>query len=99
MKPICLIVILFSCFLSSSQFFKVVKATSQNWSGGVAGHYGTNYQIVIETKTEKAAPDTVWINGNTFPLNFSITGNRCRRSKDSVTGKITYSISASEAHN
>ncbi len=81
-----------------AQTFKVLKATKQPWSGGVAGHYGADYDIELETSLHTIVPDTMWINDNVYPLSFSTPNNECKRTVDSVTHRIKYSISATEAH-
>jgi len=83
---------------SQAQSFHLVKATCQRWAGGVAGHYGVNYYIELETSSPAIIPDTVWVDGKTYPINFtSKSGNELRKI-DSVTHKITYSIWARESH-
>jgi hypothetical protein len=95
-----LIILNLICFsVCHSQIFTLVKATSQHWSGGVVGHYGTNYEIVLETQSKSAIPDTVWINGAVYPIHISKQNNNCKCTIDTATGKITYDISIGEIHN
>ena len=82
-----------------SQSFKLDKATSQGWAGGVAGHHGVNYYIELETASRKIAPDTVCVNGNVYPINFSPTNGSYVRTIDSITHQIKYVFSISESHN
>jgi hypothetical protein len=75
---------------------KVISATTQSWSGGVAGRSGTNEQFEIEFSGFKSEPipDTMWMGDETIPLiitnksNFSEGNTICIRSKKSVTFKI-----------
>ncbi len=82
----------------SAQSFHLVKATSQRWAGGVAGHFGVNYYIELETSSPAIIPDTVWVDGRTYPINFTSKRGNEIRTVDSVTHKITYSIWARESH-
>ncbi len=48
---------------SWSQTVKLIDATEQDWSGGIAGRSGTNYVFDIELKHCKkdVQPDTIWV--------------------------------------
>lgn len=83
----------------TAQPFKLIKATSQSWAGGVVGHYGTNYFIELESTSKTLIPDTVWIDGQVYALNFSVKDGTAISTVDSVTHKIKYFIRESEAHN
>ena len=83
----------------SAQSFHVLKATSQRWAGGVAGHFGVYYSIELETSSPSISPDTVWINGQVYPVTPVAKNGSMIRSTDSVTHKIKYTISVSESHN
>jgi hypothetical protein len=98
-KVLFLLLLLLSGTGCSAQLFKLIKATRQHWSGGVAGRSGIYYAISIETGLKNAVPDTVWINNIAYPLDFSGKNNAYKRTFDSVAHKITYSISAEEVHN
>jgi len=82
----------------SAQSFSLLKATSQHWSGGVVGHYGVNYFIEIETSSRRITPDTIWIDGFVYPMNFSVNDGRFIRTIDSVTHQIKFRILVSESH-
>src|ERR1039457_6613824 len=82
-----------------AQDFKVTIATSQNWSGGACCRYGTNYVIEVESKSDNITPDTVWINGNYYPLNFSARPYPLNvKSYDSLRHVFIYSIAVGEFH-
>lgn len=81
-----------------AQSLHLVKATCQRWAGGVAGHYGVNYYIELETSSPAIIPDTVWVDGRTYPINYTSKSGSETRTVDSVTHKITYSIWARESH-
>ena len=83
---------------SQAQSFHLVKATCQRWAGGVVGHSGVNYYIELETSSPAIIPDTVWVDGRTYPINFTSKSGNETRTVDSVTHKITYSIWARESH-
>ncbi|HXP50564.1 MAG TPA: hypothetical protein VN922_11450 [Bacteroidia bacterium] len=95
-----IILTLFVGFVSitNAQSIKVITATSQTWSGGVAGHHGINYVIIIECSDTAITPDTVWINGNYFPLSITAkdTANRKVNRKNHT---VTYTIYEWEAYN
>lgn len=84
--------------VSQAQTFRVIKATRQSYAGGVAGNYGTGYNIEIATRSHTAIPDTVWIDGNFYALNFKTKQGNMLQKTDSVTHEITYTISVGESH-
>lgn len=57
--------------ISFAQNIKLISATQQSWSGGVAGISGCRYVFIIEC-TDKAAivPDTVWVGEQPTPVVF-----------------------------
>jgi len=93
---ICILLFLNVC---SAQTIKLVKATRQAWSGGVAGSHGYYYRIEFQTKLKNLTPDTVWINNMVYPADFSGKNGGYIRKVDSVTHEMTYSILIDEAHN
>ena len=61
--------------ISFAQNIKLISATQQSWSGGVAGISGCRYVFIIEC-TDKAAviiPDTVWVGRQPTPLVYKST--------------------------
>ncbi|HTB99247.1 MAG TPA: hypothetical protein VK705_01050 [Ferruginibacter sp.] len=86
------------CFIGKAQSLKVTKSTKQRWAGGVVGNSGINFNLELETDFKNAIPDTVWINGNDYPLDFAAHNGRYERTMDSVTHKIKYTILISESH-
>ncbi len=84
---------------SNDKIFKLINATRQQWSGGVAGRYGINYYIEIQTKLKGISIDTVWISGVPYPTDFSANNPHFKYKFDSASRKITYSISVEETHN
>ena len=64
---------IFSSSLSMAQTLKLVNSTRRDWSGGVAGRHGINYEFTIECPISKRdpIPDTLWIDGKAIPLNIA----------------------------
>jgi hypothetical protein len=62
-----LIIVLIICWFSyaniAAQSLKVIKATKQDWSGGVAGHYGTNYSITLSPASKSIILDSIYVGG------------------------------------
>lgn len=62
------------CLISTAataQHLHLINASSQSWSGGIAGHYGCNYGFDFEfvgSVHDYPVPDTVWVEGEPFPL-------------------------------
>lgn len=83
----------------TAQPFSVITATKQMWNGGVVGHSGINYHLELTTKYKTLCPDTVWVNGKVYPIDFTVKSSDTKRTVDSVTHKITYTISVAESHN
>jgi hypothetical protein len=82
-----------------AQDFKLIKATSQHWSGGACCKHGINYVVQIETKSDKITPDTIWINGNFYPVMFSdksITGTS--KKYDSLKHVFNFIIAVGESY-
>lgn len=89
-----------TCFtlLVNAQKIKLVSATSQSWSGGVAGHHGTNYLIVIKCSDTAAKPDTLYTGGNCYPVNID-KHDTVNRKVDKKTKTVTYTIHAYDSYN
>ena len=96
MRALIFIVFLSITFSSPAQKIKLVSADKQSWSGGMAGHSGTNYSVVIECNDTTLMPDTLWIGAEALPVNvrkLSSSLKKCgRRHK-----KVTYTINAGES--
>lgn len=102
MKPFKIIFLLASVLsggICAAQSFSAITATKQRWAGGVVGNSGVNYHIELETANPRFIPDTVWINGNVYPIDFSIKDGRFIRTFDSVHHWVKYSISVGESYN
>ena len=85
--------------VSFCQNIKLIKATSQNWSGGVCCRFGTNYSIIIQTKNKEIIPDTVWINGYYYSLKFDTVSGYPNDKKVDVIHNITaFTINVGETH-
>jgi len=102
MKKRCtLIIVTISLLLliqrGNAQEFNIVKATRQNWAGGVVGRSGTTYIIVLETKSDKMIPDTIWINGNVYPVKYTPNGEY-NKTMDTATHMVKFSFLMSETH-
>jgi hypothetical protein len=69
MKKIIVAILISACSVghTAAQKLKVLSATRQSWSGGVAGHHGVNFGFEIETK-EKVVFDSLYINHSGYKL-------------------------------
>lgn len=84
---------------SNAQDINLIKATSQKWAGGVCCRYGTYFKFIMQTKMDNITPDTVWVNGNFYPLKYSDDGQYGNTKKfDSLTHLTTYTIAVGETH-
>jgi len=90
-----LILAISSIGITNAQKIVVVNATRQDWSGGVAGHYGANYRISVKMDTSFIKLDSLYFNGQACKLFVNRPG------EDNVAYNNTshsYIISASESH-
>jgi hypothetical protein len=71
--------------ISIAQTMKLVSATDQGWSGGIAGLSGDNFKFVISCACagQPIIPDTLWAGDEPIPLS---TGD----SLDAGNVRITY---------
>lgn len=54
-----------------AQKITTVDATRQDWSGGIAGYYGTNFHFTLETftiKNDTLLIDSIWIQNKVYAL-------------------------------
>ena len=60
----------------SAQHIKLVAATDQQWSGGIAGRTGNNYnfRLQINNLRSELMPDTIWIGNEAIALHQETTG-------------------------
>jgi len=88
-----IITYVFVCFVlaSQAQNVTVTKATSQSWSGGMAGHHGTNYSITLTTNDTNVRLDTAWIDGNFYPIHID-KNDTIARKVDRKHNMTTYTI-------
>lgn len=58
-----------------AQNIKLISATQQSWSGGIAGHSGCRYVFTIECDSTMPViiPDTVWVGRQPTPLVYKST--------------------------
>ena len=93
-----IITYLFAClaFASQAQSITITKATSQSWSGGLAGHHGTNYWISLNSSDTAIRPDTVWIGGDFYPVHID-KHDTISRKIDRKHNMVTYNISESDS--
>jgi hypothetical protein len=106
MRPHLLIILFLSLFVqakSYAQNVKLVNATQQSWSGGIAGRHGDNYTFVIEFSkySKEPVPDTLWIGQQPIALQVSDSGVTPRTNTVTISGKhsIRYEISAGTSAN
>ncbi len=98
--------LMFSFFAANvnAQKIKILSSTLQRWSGGVAGHSGSNYSFEIEFSGyhTEPVPDTIWLDRQPRPLlvanaaDLSTANTRRKRKKNAVAYTITESTSKSE---
>jgi hypothetical protein len=94
-----IIVTILVCFalVANAQQVKVITATSQSWSGGVAGHHGTNYAFKIQFADTNITPDTAWIGGKYFPLRID-KKDTAVRNVDRRHNTVTYTFTAADSY-
>ena len=87
-----------SVICATGQTVRIVNSSSQKWSGGIAGHSGTNYYFEVEFSGFRGEPlpETLWLGKE--PVAQSIidsadgqSGNTIRAHK---RGVLLYKISA-----
>ena len=76
-----------------AQTVTIMNASRQDWSGGIAGHYGTNYSITLKLSPENIQLDSVYISNFCIKISNVYGGNVL---KDTV--HHTYTIIAQESH-
>lgn len=94
-----IIITAFVCFAlaANAQQVKVITATSQSWSGGMAGHHGTNYVFRIQFADTNLMPDTAWIGGKYYPLYFEKRDTTVRK-VDRKHNTVTYIFGAADSY-
>jgi len=94
-----IIIYLFICLAlaSQAQNVTVTKATSQSWSGGMAGHHGTNYYITLKSTDTAIRLDTAWIGGDFYPI-YIDKDDTIARKIDRKHNTVTYTISECESY-
>jgi len=99
MKTLILSFALLLSITASSQKIDVITANEQSWSGGVAGHHGTDYLVVIQCTDTNVIPDTLWIGGPIYSKIEIQRGDSTIRKYDKKTHAYTYTLHASESYN
>lgn len=53
-----------------SQTVKLINSTRLDWSGGIAGRYGSNFTFSLEFSNYRSEPlpDTIWIGQSPIPI-------------------------------
>ncbi len=83
---------------ANCQNVTLLKATSQHWAGGVAGHHGNNYLISIESSDTTIAPDTIWIGQDFYKIRY-VPGDTVTRKINKSIKTVTYNLYAGESYN
>lgn len=84
---------------SSAQKIDLLTATQQSWAGGLAGHHGTTYTVVIQCTDTTVVPDTLWI-GETIYSKIDIKPkDSAIRKYDKKMRAYTYTLNAYESYN
>jgi len=96
MRKLLTVLIMLTCSVgySFAQKVRVIKATSQGWSGGVAGSYGTNYSIEIKSDS-RITIDSIYVNRQGIEMEDNANGPGTVVF-DSLNH--TYTINAIESH-
>lgn len=84
-----------------AQKIKVVSATRQDWSGGIAGRRGSNYVFVIEMSGYKKqpVPDSLWFDERVVGLRTDAKGGGNGHIKRTVLkNSIQFEIRAGVSH-
>ncbi len=72
-RPLIIFVLLLLSFHCPilAQTIKLISATDQGWSGGVAGRHGNNYNFVINCSNlkQEIVPEAIWIGREMIQLN------------------------------
>jgi hypothetical protein len=82
----------------SAQNVKLLRADEQSWSGGVAGHHGSNYYVTLQFNDTAIVPDTMWFSGTFSPLHISKVDTLVRK-YDKKNNMVTYKLYAGESYN
>ncbi len=85
-----------------AQYVKLVESSEMNWSGGVAGRRGTNYNFTVDfiQFKKEPVPDTIWIKNTPFSfLQVGSTPQGTANIKKTIGKKsVQYSISVAISH-
>lgn len=82
-----------------AQKAKTIEATQQDWSGGIAGRRGSNYDFTVQIPGTKATmiPDTIWIGADAIALDKKEKGGynnySIRKTKNTTTIDISARVS------
>lgn len=98
MKTILAATLLCFTLTISAQKTKLISATSQEWSGGVAVHHGINYYVSLEIPDTTTIPDTLWVGGNFYPIHFDKQDTIFHKI-DRKHHSVKYLLTAGEAWN
>ena len=89
--------------VAKAQSIKTLEATRQNWSGGIAGRYGTNYTFKIEFSdfVGKTVLDTIWVDNLPFAIfvfdsSSTYWNTKCTKKKKSIFYEISIGTSHDE---
>jgi hypothetical protein len=96
------LIVSFALLLSitaSAQKIDLVSATQRSWSGGLAGHHGTNYCVVIQCPDTTAVPDTLWIGPTIYSKIAIYPGDSTVRKYNKKMHVYTYTLFAYESYN
>jgi hypothetical protein len=57
--------------LANAQKVKLITSSGTNWSGGIAGRYGTGYNFTVEFShyaKDEPMPDIIWLENKPVPI-------------------------------
>jgi hypothetical protein len=96
------LIVSFALLLSitaTAQKIDIITANQQSWSGGVAGHHGTNYCVVIQCTDTTAVPDTLWVGPTIYSKIEIHPGDSAVRKYNKKLHAYTYTLLAYESYN
>jgi len=99
MKTLILSFALLLSIAVTAQKIDLVSATQQSWSGGVAGHHGINYCVVIQCTDTTVVPDTLWIGPTIYSKILIYPGDSTVRKYNKKLHAYTYTLFAYESYN
>ena len=95
-KRILLLLLCLAALRAQAQKAKLIDATEQCWSGGIAGRHGCNYTFTIDfaANIDELTADTIWIGERPLMLARENTGGDATLKASTVKNKTRFFITA-----